>query len=215
MVEVSTSQRHAEFQFDFTGGSLPLDFANTVSHRLDPERRSEHLNGFDDLTDFARQAKIVSSRQAEELRAYSRRSGAETGRVFRRALNLREVLFRTLRAAAGGEPASPEDLERLEQFVAEALKHRRLARTTHGYRWEWELGAKAARLESILWPIAQAAGELLTSEELEKVRQCEAPDCEWLFLDISRNRSRRWCDMKTCGNREKARRHYHKRVAGY
>lgn len=63
-------------------------------------------------------------------------------------------------------------------------------------------------LERILWPIAQSAAELLTSSELGTVRLCEAPDCAWLFLDQSCNRSRRWSDMKVCGNRQKARRHY-------
>jgi predicted RNA-binding Zn ribbon-like protein len=63
-------------------------------------------------------------------------------------------------------------------------------------------------LHRLLWPIAESAAELLTSQEVSSIRLCEAPDCDWLFLDNSRNRSRRWCDMKICGNREKARRHY-------
>ena len=63
---------------------------------------------------------------------------------------------------------------------------------------------------SILWPIAKSAADLLIPPELE-VRLCKAPDCAWLFLDKSRNRSRRWCDMKVCGNRQKARRHYQRK----
>jgi predicted RNA-binding Zn ribbon-like protein len=60
----------------------------------------------------------------------------------------------------------------------------------------------------MLWPIAQSAADLMTSDKRNSVRQCGADDCAWLFLDESRNHSRRWCDMKTCGNRQKARRHY-------
>jgi len=52
--------------------------------------------------------------------------------------------------------------------------------------------------------------DLLTSDRLSAVRECAADDCAWLFLDESRNRSRRWCDMKVCGNRQKARLHYHR-----
>jgi predicted RNA-binding Zn ribbon-like protein len=82
-----------------------------------------------------------------------------------------------------------------------------VARVNGGYRWVWQNEGKSLP-EYVLWPIAQAATELLTSEELKLVRWCEAPDCQWLFLDHSRNRSRRWCDMASCGNRAKARRHY-------
>jgi predicted RNA-binding Zn ribbon-like protein len=64
----------------------------------------------------------------------------------------------------------------------------------------------------MLWPIASSAADLLTSERLKKVRLCEAKTCTWLFLDESRNHSRRWCDMKVCGNREKARRHYQREL---
>jgi predicted RNA-binding Zn ribbon-like protein len=60
----------------------------------------------------------------------------------------------------------------------------------------------------MLWPVARSAADLLTSQEQSRVRECAASDCGWLFLDLSRNRSRRWCDMETCGNRTKARRHY-------
>ena len=74
-----------------------------------------------------------------------------------------------------------------------------------GVDWEWK---SQNPVDSILWPIAQSAADLLTSPDLAAVRMCEAPDCAWLFLDQSRNRSRRWCDMKVCGNRQKARRHY-------
>jgi predicted RNA-binding Zn ribbon-like protein len=81
-----------------------------------------------------------------------------------------------------------------------------LEATNGGYGWKRIAGGNP--LEQLIWPIAQAAAELLTSDELRLVRFCEAPDCEWLFLDHSRNGSRRWCDMTTCGNRAKARRHY-------
>ena len=75
------------------------------------------------------------------------------------------------------------------------------------YRWEWQTNEDSV-FDVLWWPVAQAAADLLISDELKLVRWCEAPDCEWLFLDRSRNRSRRWCDMTSCGNRAKARRHY-------
>jgi len=66
-------------------------------------------------------------------------------------------------------------------------------------------------LERINWLIVRSAADLLTSDKLHDVRACSAEDCRWLFLDISKNHSRRWCDMETCGNQAKARRHYRRK----
>ena len=76
------------------------------------------------------------------------------------------------------------------------------------YRWSW--AGDCSCPERPLWQIAHAAADLLASDRLNRVRLCGSGTCEWVFLDESRNRSRRWCDMSTCGNREKARRHYEK-----
>lgn len=57
--------------------------------------------------------------------------------------------------------------------------------------------------DSLLWPVANAAVQLVTSDKFEYVRQCEAHDCILLFHDLSKSHRRRWCDMSTCGNRMK------------
>ncbi len=75
-----------------------------------------------------------------------------------------------------------------------------------GFRWDW-VGSPVP-VERLLWSVARSAGELLTASELDRIRECASDRCSWLFLDCSRSRRRRWCDMKTCGNRAKARRHY-------
>ena len=78
----------------------------------------------------------------------------------------------------------------------------------------WAAGAPGTPLRRPLWPVLWSAADLLTSDRLARVRSCGDPRCGWLFLDTSRNRSRRWCDMADCGNRAKARRHYARRVEG-
>jgi len=70
-------------------------------------------------------------------------------------------------------------------------------------------------LEAILWPIAGSAGELLTSDDLGRVRQCGGKTCRWMFVDRSKNRSRRWCDLKVCGNRTKARKLYRRKKGSF
>lgn len=201
------TKQQAAFHFDLTGGHVALDFANTVSRRDDPARRKEHLASPADLVSFALQDKILSQKQAHELQTGARRSESGATRSFRKAIALREAMYRVFAAAAKGRPAPAEDLQKINMSALEALQHRRLVRGDGSYRWEWHAEGKNP-LDRILWPISEAAVDLLTSDELKLVRWCEAPDCEWLFLDHSRNRSRRWCDMNSCGNRAKARRHY-------
>jgi predicted RNA-binding Zn ribbon-like protein len=197
----------AEFKFDLSGGTLCLDFANTVSRRDDPELRREHLAGYADLVAFARQSALLSDKQADELCSYAEQHAGQAQRIFHRALELRESLYRVFAALAQKKIPAAADLQKINDAALEALQHRCLARANGGYRWEWKSDEKNP-LEGILWQSAQSAAELLTSDKLRTLRFCEAPDCQWLFLDNSRNRSRRWCDMTSCGNRQKARRHY-------
>jgi predicted RNA-binding Zn ribbon-like protein len=202
-----------EFQFDLMGGQLALDLANTVSRRDDPERRREHLESYRDLLAFVRQSGIVSASHAGELSGYAEQHGSFARKSFLEAIRLREAVYRAFSAIAQGKSATTADLDLITEFAVKALQHRVLSRADGGYRWQWQQTGNNP-LDRILWPMSQAAAELLTSEQLRIVRFCEAPDCEWLFLDHSRNRSRRWCDMKSCGNRQKAQRHYRRSREG-
>lgn len=196
-----------DYEFDLTGGVLCLDFANTVSRRKPPQPDTDHVNSYDDLVAFAEQSKILSPENAAELRLQAQRRSREAQVVLGRAISYRESLYRAFSALAQGKAVPPDELQQITDITIEALAHRRLTRIEDGYRWQWEWDSKTM-LDLILWLIAQSATELLTSSQLSTVRICEAPNCAWLFLDQSRNRSRRWCDMKVCGNRQKARRHY-------
>jgi len=201
------NKRQTVYEFDLTAGILCLDFANTISRRENPEQAKEHLATYADLVIFARQSGLFGTRQANELGAYAEHHPNQALRIFRHALTLRETLYRTFAAIAQNQSPVAGDLQQVNDAALDALQHRCLARADGGYRWEWQWDDKNP-LERVLWPIAQSAAELLTSDKLRTVRYCDAPDCEWLFLDNSRNRSRRWCDMTSCGNRQKARRHY-------
>jgi predicted RNA-binding Zn ribbon-like protein len=172
-----------------------------------PKRRAEHLGSYADLVAFAMQSRLIPPKLAASLRARASRDPAEGQRAFRQSIVLREVLYRAFSAIAAGKYARPEDVQQINDFALEAVKHRKLARTNGSYCWEWQSDGNAP-LDRILWPIAESAADFLTSKDRAAVRECGAPDCEWLFLDHSRNGSRRWCDMKSCGNRQKARRHY-------
>jgi predicted RNA-binding Zn ribbon-like protein len=94
----------------------------------------------------------------------------------------------------------------LNDALAAGARYRRLVPEREGFGWTWVESEEP--LEDVLWPVAQSAAELLTSDAMERVKECRNQQCTWLFVDRSRNGSRRWCDMKDCGNRAKARRHY-------
>ena len=93
--------------------------------------------------------------------------------------------------------------------MRQTMAHLRVEAGAHGFRWRWANDRDL--LERVVWPVARSAGDLLVSDDLRWVRECASESCNWLFLDTSRTRRRKWCDMSSCGNREKARRHYRRR----
>jgi predicted RNA-binding Zn ribbon-like protein len=204
---VSTEQRPQEFQFDLSGGHLALDFANTISRRDSPEATREHLHTYHDLVAFSRQSQVITQEDASVLRQKAESQPRQAAQMLRLAITLREAIFAAFLALAHKKQPSPQDIALIDKAASSALQHRRIVRVNGNYEWQWDA---EPLLERILWPIAESAAELLTSADITKVRECEASDCYWLFLDNSRNRSRRWCTMSACGNREKARRHYRK-----
>jgi predicted RNA-binding Zn ribbon-like protein len=119
--------------------------------------------------------------------------------VLAEAVVLRDALYDLFAAAAE---------EREPPATALAAFNRAVARLQIGPDWSWTWSSCGDGLDSMLGPIAVSAAQLLTSAERERIRMCAADTCAWVFLDTSKNHSRRWCDMKQCGNRSKARRFY-------
>ena len=193
-----------DYLFEFSGGHLALDFANTVGDR--PTAPRELLRGYEDLLAWGRQAGVISMAEQRRLATEARARPAEADDVTSRARDLREAIQVLCSAAARGKRPTAVALASLNRYVQEAFARLRL--TPEGVRaaWTWEGDGRA--LDAVLWPIVRAAADLITSPDLSLVRECADATCKWLFLDRSRNRSRRWCDMTVCGNRAKARRHY-------
>ena len=194
-------------EFDLSGGALCLDFANTVSQRKRPEQRHDNLPGYNELVFFARDSGVISPHLARQILSISSMKSRDRALIFDTAINLREAIYRIFSAVANSHAANRKDLKLIAELASQAMTHRQLVAAGSQYRWEWKRD-KGELVSYVLWPIAQSAADLLTSGKLKDVRECQAPTCAWLFLDESRNHSRRWCDMSVCGNREKARRHY-------
>lgn len=168
--------------------------------RDDPE---EKLPDYEALVAWAEARSIVDGGVAARLRARAEASPSDAVAALRLAHEVRARLHAVLSTTANGGTPSPSEMAWLNRVLVEAGSRRVLAAGEDGVAWTWT-GDDA--LERPLWPVVWSAGDLLTSPERERLKQCAADDCGWLFVDGSRNRSRRWCDMSDCGNRAKARR---------
>lgn len=199
------SQLPAKSRFVFSGGNLCLDFANTVDNRLS-ERRKDLLASYGDLVHWGQEAGVVSPKNAERLRRLAEEAPGHAKSALRSAAQTREAIYSVFAAVVGRRGVPGAALGTLNTALRQASEHAQIVQRNRHFSWEWALPEE--RLESLLWPVARAAAELLTSEDLALVRECAAEDCGWLFLDKTKNHRRRWCDMKTCGNRDKARRYY-------
>ena len=203
-----SGKQQSGYQFDLSGGALCLDFANTVSHRHLPQRRAEHLDSYADLVAFADQSKLLPPKLAASLRARANRDPAGARSAFRKSIVLRESLYRAFSAIAAGRHARPADVQQINDFALVALRHRKLAQSERRLSLGMAIQRKRSCSIAYCGRSRSRLPSCLPRKHRAAIRECRAPDCEWLFLDHSRNRSRRWCDMKSCGNRQKARRHY-------
>lgn len=172
-------------ELELIGGHPVLDFANL---------------GREDVVRVAVAAGLVTAHEAQHLRP--------TKGELARLGELREALRRVFGAIAESEEPSRDDLDRLEREAAVAARHARL-RPTRKTRIARELDAASSGVALIRYRVADAAVALLTSDVLPRIKTC--PTCVWLFLDASKNRSRRWCSMESCGSADKARRYYRRK----
>jgi predicted RNA-binding Zn ribbon-like protein len=186
------------YEFDLSGGRLALDFANTLSRTS-----GDHLPGYAELVWLTVQSGQIDESTADRLLQDADRRPGVAAAVHGRALALRRAVFALVAASLRAEAPPAEALAALNVELGRDLAHARVGPAAGGLAWGWD---DEDALDRPLWPIARDAAELLTdAETLARVRLCAADDCDWLFLDLTRNRSRQWCDMKVCGNRAKVR----------
>ena len=191
------------------GGRLCLDFANTANW-LDAAPVDERLKTFADLTAWGRRKGLIDQGTEGKLNRRGARHRAAAHDALQRALVLRDALWRLFSCGAADRAA---DLAIVN--AARAAPAPELAQAERGGAPVFVPAAKD--LDTwLLHPVAASAAELLTAPVRGRVKRCPGDRCGWVFLDDSPSGRRRWCSMKTCGNREKARAHYDRRrgVAG-
>lgn len=190
-----------------SGGALCLDFANTV-HCYGCADLGEYLNTYHDLVAWSRHVGMITDDEAKILLRRAAGYPAEANSAHRRAIELREGIYRIFTITLKGQSPAQEDLAVFNNYLGKTMMRSQIVKTQAGFYLD--MAGNKTKLDWILNPVIRSAADLLVSEEFRRVKKCAGPICGWLFLDISRNRSRRWCDMADCGNRAKASRFYKK-----
>jgi predicted RNA-binding Zn ribbon-like protein len=142
-----------------------------------------------------------------DVDALQQAGAAEIAALFADSIALREAIYRIFTAVAAGDAVPEADLAALNQTLTAAPPRVRLAWSGAGYGWA-AVAPSALSAPGLLAPVLWSAADMLTRLDRFRVRRCANDECLWLFIDQSKGGTRRWCDMSSCGNRAKARRHY-------
>lgn len=190
-------------------GWLCLDFANIVEARATP-RPEEHLHTYQELVWWAADTGVLDQQRAVRLREQAAAEPTAAAQALAAAIELREAVFRTFHAAATGARPAATDLATITARYAEAMRNAHLDWAAGRPTWSWDADA----LDQPAWAVAVSAVELATHGPLHRVKTCAADEgCAALFVDTTKNNSRRWCEMASCGNETKFRRQTARRRA--
>ncbi|MDH3885090.1 MAG: CGNR zinc finger domain-containing protein [Desulfobacterales bacterium] len=206
---MKNGKKHAG-NLSLLGGCPCLDFVNTLDWR-GTDHPLEFLHTYQDLVAWSRHAGTISTQEAGIISQRSKNRPSKQTKVLGKAIKLRETIYRVFSSLSEGRPAATEDLAAFNKFLSRTVKNSQIVRAKDGYNLDSR--GEMAKLDWILNPLIRSAADLLISDERKSVKKCGDPACGWLFLDTSRNKSRRWCDMSDCGNRAKASRFYKKKAA--
>jgi predicted RNA-binding Zn ribbon-like protein len=196
-----------DLEAPLVGGALCLDFANTVDARFPRpgDKPPDFIGSYEQLVRWSQRAGALDAPTARQLLLRARRATKAARAAVSAAHRLREAIYTLFAALREGRQPPASAARELVRFSARALERGRLIADAEAnvLTWSWP----QLELQSMLWPIALSALELATSGEVASLKQCPGHDgrCGWLFLDRTKNRSRRWCTMQICGNAEKTR----------
>ena len=208
MAKVYTDNPSRAGSLHLIGDAIALDFANTSSGRGGPQHL-DHLREPAHVIAWAEHVGILDTATANRARSLVDENEPAFRDLLPRAITLREAIHRIGSAIAAGTTPHPADLKTVRVACASAIATADLVPTDEGFRWKWPVDPPLP--ETMLGPIALSAAGLLREGDLSRLKKCGGEHCGWLFFDLTKNNSRRWCDMAVCGNRQKSRRHRQRR----
>jgi predicted RNA-binding Zn ribbon-like protein len=191
-------------EFQLVAGHLALDFANTLDYRYDPDRLIDLLPDYERFLAFCRQSGVITGQQMRKL--LDGLSASDSRRVLKEVIDFREALYFLILSAVQDRRPDESHLRALNRILSEVRASDEVV--WHKRRFDRRSREVTERPDGPLRQIVDAAVGLITSSDIDHVRECGEETCRWLFLDRSRNHTRRWCDMQLCGNRSKAKRFY-------
>ena len=194
---------------ELKSGHPSLEFTNTVNNHAS-QQPGETLFKYEDLLVWAKRVGLLGAEQADRLAHKAVAQLKEAAAIFARSLKLREAIYRIFVTKTKGKSPSQDDLAILNSVLSDLTSGAQLIPQAGRFEWRWSFDEN--KLEAPLWLSALSAADLMTSDHYQRVGQCADEDgCGWLYVDTSKNHSRRWCDINDCGNRAKQRR-YQKRA---
>lgn len=192
------------------GGAAVLDYLNTCDGRRPGTGLREVVDKLSDLEDIVHwffHAGIINAEEHQHFMTVVGRSSWHTLAAFQQLINFREALYRLLLPMALDHDIDPANLHALNQALADTADQRLLVLTPAGVIWRWRVGEDLSSMTAgFIGRLAVQAATLLTSGDMARLKACATPDCDWVFLDTSKNGRRRWCQMNICGAREKIKR---------
>jgi predicted RNA-binding Zn ribbon-like protein len=194
---------------DLVGGHVVLDLVNTVT-----ARDAEPIDWLDSYRGVLEWAALTGQFDQVALAELEQMDTAEPGagkRALHRLRGLRETIHDVLAATIQDEAPPEKALARLELLWKDAVARARL--TVSDRHARIELDVESSRLDYLKHELALRAFELLRVFPLDRTRVCAGTNCGWLFIDRSKGGRRRWCDMATCGNAAKNKRHHQRKRA--
>jgi len=197
----SVERSEPDYRFNFCGNHVAVDFTNTVGSRL--ETPEEHLSTYGDLLAWAEAARVLTRGQTARLKQRAAADPDQARRALRRAIDFREALYDVLDRVASRRSPDAASLARLNRHVTETLSAAQLSVSDGRVVLA---SSDADSLDAVVAAVVRAAIDLLTSDAVQRIGRCADETCGWIFFDTTRSGTRRWCEMKVCGNRNKVRR---------
>ncbi|MCB8823142.1 CGNR zinc finger domain-containing protein [Microvirga rosea] len=191
------------------GDVVALDFANTSSGR-GSSQHLDHLREPLHVVAWAHHVGVLGDAASVQAQALIEKNDPAFRDLLPRALMLREAIHGIGESVATGNTPRQADLRTVAIACASAIAAADLTPTDDGFRWTWPTDPPLP--ETILGPVALSAAGLLREGDLSRLKKCGGEHCGWLFFDLTKNNSRRWCDMAVCGNRQKSKRNRQRRT---
>jgi predicted RNA-binding Zn ribbon-like protein len=193
------------FEMRLDGGNLSLNFVNTVYDRHGPPYEG-YLHNYLDLITWSHYTGAINTSQKKRLLEISRKNQDQANQIYKSSIQLREAIYEFIVSMIDREDVPPVNMPLINQWLSKAFSNLELTQLENRFVLDWK--TENFGLESVLWPIIRSFVDLITSDDRKRIKQCS--NCGWVFVDNSKNKSRRWCSMEICGNRVKAQRHAEK-----